>query len=165
MTEMMIASVVAVIVITSVWGVFIMAKKFYATGITSQELQRDVSEALSRMVKGKAEGGTRYGLRSAVSFAIPSTGQPAPSIDFVGTDGNKRTYYLTAAGIMYSSATQAPNPQNIYSPPANAVATLQFSWPYTDHETVAVYLGVTKQVSDRTVSGSAVTYINARNMN
>jgi hypothetical protein len=165
LTEVLIASVLAVMVITSVLGVFIMAKKFYATGIKGQELQRDVNEALNRMIKGRPEGGARYGLRSAVSYTIPSASQSAPSIDFIGADGSTRTYYLTAGGIIYDSQTQAPNPQAIYSPPANSVVTLLFWWPYADHETLAIYLGVTEQVSGRTIAGSVATYINARNMN
>ncbi|MDD5136015.1 MAG: hypothetical protein PHX20_00680 [Candidatus Omnitrophica bacterium] len=162
--EVLVAAVIAVIFFTSAMGVFVMAKRFYASGMSGQELQRDVDRILNRIIRGLEEGGTRYGTRSGASFTSPIA--DITRLDFVGTDGNTRSIYLTAGGIVYESPTQAPNQQVIYTPPANSVLTLRFWEPagYADHETVAIYIGLSKQVSGKVTSGSLTTYVNLRNI-
>ena len=162
LTEALIVSVVAVILFTSALGVFVVTKTMYSSSIAAQDLQRDANRVLNRIVKGLEEGGVRYGLRSAVSYTIPLVTQ----IDFIGTDGNTRRYYLGSGGIVYESPTQSPSVQTIYTVPTGSTFTLRFWEPagYLDHETVGVYISITKQASNRIVSGSLSTYVNVRNL-
>ena len=162
LAEVMVASVIAVIFFMSAIGVFVMAKQSCVSGMSGQELQRDADRVINRMVRGLVEGKSRYGQRSGVSFTIPSVTE----LDFIGIDGNKRKYYLGAGGIVYESPTQKPNAQVIYAPPANTVITLRFWRPagYLDHETVAIYIGLTKRVSGKVTTGSLTTYVNLRNL-
>lgn len=156
------ASVLSVVLFASVIGIFVVTKTLYLTGMTDQEFQRDVDWVMGRMVAGLKEGGARYGLRPAVSFTIPGVTE----IDFAGTDGGVRKYYLSANSVVYESPAQTPNVQTIFTAPSGAVVTLRFWEPagYPDHQTIGIYLAIIKQVSGRNISGSLTTYVNLRNL-
>ena len=164
LTEILVVCVITVILFASVIGTFVVASNLYDSGMAAQNLQRDVNGVLSRIVRGTREGGTRYGLRSAVSFAWPIT--PTSEIDFTGADNKVRKYYLSSGSIMYQSPTETSNLQTIYTPPAKSTVTLRFWQPLgsIDNETVTIYLAVTRQISGRTISGSLMTNVNLRNM-
>ncbi|MFA5143861.1 MAG: hypothetical protein WC522_06840 [Candidatus Omnitrophota bacterium] len=164
LTEILVSSMIIVIFFMSAIGVFVMAKTFYASCMDGQQLQRDVNLVMDKMIKGMKEGGVRYGERSAVSFTAPIA--TITRLEFVGTDGQTRRYYLASGGIVYESPTQNPNVQTIYTTPANSAITLCFWQPagYLDNQTVAIYLAVTKNVSGKTSVGSLATYINLRNL-
>ena len=159
LTEVLVVAVIAVIFFTSVLGVFVVAKNLYARVIAAQGLQRDANRVLGTMVKGITENNNKSGLRSAVSFTIPSIAE----IDFVGSDTVTRKYYLSAGGIVYYSPKQAPNPQTIYNTPVNGTITLRFWRPYMDYETVGIYIAVAQKVAGRNIYGSLSTYVNLRN--
>ena len=159
LTEILIVTVISVIFFISVLGVFVVAKNLYARVIAAQGLQRDVNLALSTIVKGITENNNKSGLRSAVSFTIPSITE----IDFVGSDTVARKYYLGPGGIVYNSPKQAPNPQTIYSTPVNGTITLRFWRPYMDYETVGIYIAIAQNVAGRNIYGSLSTYVNLRN--
>ena len=164
LTEVLVVCVITVILFASVIGIFVVASNLYNSGMAAQNMQRDVNGILSRIVRGTKEGGTRYGLRSAVSFTSPIV--TPTEIDFTGTDGKMRKYYLSSGAIVYQSPTETPNVQTIYTPPANSAVTMRFLQPTgsTDNETVTIYLAVTRQISGRTISGSLATNVNLRNM-
>ncbi len=161
LTEVLIASVIAIIFFTSALGVFVVSKVMYESSMAAQELQRGVDGALATMVRGVTENGTKTGIRSARSVTIPSITEA----DFVGSDGTTRKFYLGPGGIVYDSPKQSPNPQTIYTPPPNSTITLRF-WKLsaTNNETVGIYLAVRRIVSDKTVSGSLQTYVNIKNI-
>lgn len=164
LTEVLVSSVLVVILFTSTIGVFVLTRVFYTRTMVSQELQRDVNRLMARITKGIEEGGVRYGLRSGAGYAEPVT--PITAVSFTGVDDNVRRYSLSSGGILYESPTQTPNAQTIYTVPANSTLVLRFWKPtgYMDNETLAVYIGLTRQISGRTASGSLTTYINLRNI-
>ena len=170
LTEILITAVITVIFFTSAIGVFAVSKAFYSSSMAGQELQRSANWIMTKIVKGQEEGGTRYGLRSAQSFTTPIT--PVTEIDFKDTDGNTRKYYLSFGSIVYESPTQVPNVRIIYTPPVNSAVTLRFWEPtdsggralYMDHEIVTIYVGITRNISGRIISGSLQTSVNVRNL-
>lgn len=160
--EILTASVIIVILFASAIGTFVMVKAFASSSMSEQELQRDIDVIMGRIVRGMKEGTDLFGLRSAKSFTIPSIAE----IDFTGTDANIRKYYLSGASIVYESPAVSPAIQTVYIAPAGATVILRFWEPagYMDHETVGVYICVTKQAGGKTVSGSLSTYVNLRNI-
>jgi hypothetical protein len=160
LSELLIASVITVIIVTSAMGIFVVSKTFYATSMAGQELQRDVNGIVERLGRGVAENWAKTGLRSAVSFTIQSVSH----VNFTGMDGNTREYYLSSGGIIYASPEQLPNPRTIYSAPANSTLTLRFWKPYADYETIGIYVSLAKIVSGRTISGSLTTFVNIKNL-
>jgi len=162
-TELLISAAIIIIFFASALGVFVTGRTLCLGGIAAQGLQRDADWIMDRMVRGVKEGGARYGLRSAVSFTPPAS---VTTIDFTGTDGNVREYSLVSGGIAYRSPAQTPNTRTIYTAPPNATVILRFQQPagHADNETLSIYIGITQRVSGRTVSGSATTYVNLRNI-
>jgi hypothetical protein len=166
LTELLIAGSIAILLVASVLGAFMLIKSIYTHGMANYFLQRDVDTLMAKIVRGSKESTGTYGLRSAVSFTIPSATPAGSRIDFVGTDADTRTYFLNNNTIIYNSPTQAPNQQVIYTPPSNSTVTLLFWEPggYIDHELVGIYLAVSQQVGGRNASGSITTYVNLRNV-
>jgi hypothetical protein len=158
---MLVASVIAVVFFTSALGAFVVGKVMYASSMASQELQRGVDQVMATMVRGMTENGTKTGLRSAVSFTIPSTTE----VDFVGADGTTRKYYVGSGGIVYDSSKQSPNPQTIYTKPANSTITLRFwNQPSSSNKMIGIYLAVSRTVSGKVITGSLQTYVNLKNI-
>lgn len=173
-TEVLISSTILVLALTSVLGVFVMTKWLYTFSLAQANLQRDATMIAEKIIIRnpiKEELGI-YGLRSAKSFAIPITTPTGSEIDFVGTDGLTRKYFLSGKSIIYQSPTQSPNQIAIYTAPANVAITLLFSEPITrfdgearlDHETVMVYVAVSQNLAGKTAAGSVLTYVNLRNI-
>lgn len=167
MTELLVASVIIVMLMASVFGAFLLIKEVYRDSIASSNLQRGVDTLLATMIRGtKEQGGGTFGLRSAVS--IPSPGLfPSPgqnTISFVGTDTNTRRFFLSNNTVVYDSPTQNPNQRIIYTAPANSNITLRFISASIDQQIVYVYISVTQQIGGKTVTGSAETNVNLRNM-
>ena len=101
----------------------------------------------------------------AVSYQIVTTSE----LHFVGTDGIERRYYLNPAGtsLLYNHPTaKGTVDEVIYTAPAGNTLALRF-WvlagtPYTN-VTLGIDVGLSQNVSGRTVSGSTTTMINIRN--
>jgi hypothetical protein len=167
MAELLIASVIIVMLLISVVGTYVLTKSLYYDNIAHYNLQRDVDTVLATIVRGMSEQtGAAFGLRSAVS--IPSPGLPPNpgqnTIDFTGTDDNTRRYFLNNNTIIYNSPTQNPNQRVIYSAPAGSNITLRFASVSADQQLVYVYIAVSQQIGNRTVTGSVATNVNLRNM-
>ena len=174
LAEVMTASVILVMVMASVMGAFITTKSICAYSIAELNLQRSVDAMMNKIVKGlKEQGGAAYGLRSAVSFyPLPVVNPAGSEIDYIGTDGNTRRYYLNNNSVIYESPTQSPNTQTIYTAPAGVGLTFFFWEPQSlldgeavlDNELVGIYIAITQTVGKKPVSGSASTYVNIRNL-
>lgn len=165
LTEVLVASTIVIILFASSFGAFVLAQNVYYAGVAEYNLQRDTNAIMARMIRGMKEGADSFGLRSAKSYDIPAAGR----IDFVGMDGNTRSYFVTDNSIIYTSPTQSPAEDTIYAPPAGASITLRFWNPYEgqpsdDSATVGIYLAVSRTVADRPISGSSSTYVNLRNI-
>lgn len=170
LTETLVASVIIIMLITSTLGCFLLIKNLYRSSAVEYSLQRDVNAIMDRIIRGRKEAGGRFGLRSALSYTLPVTIPAGSDISFVHTDGGTRRYFLNGNIIAYISPTQSPNQQNIYMAPSGAALTLTF-WEaapldplLTDPETIGVYVALSRQIDGKTFSGSAVTYVNLRNV-
>lgn len=160
--ELLIAGAIAAILFASAIGAFIFLKNVRNYSIIESNLQRDVNVAINRMVRNIKEGGAIQGLRAGRSFTIPSINR----INYIGSDGVTRSYYVSGNSIIYESPLQSPAQSAVFTAPAGSAITLRFWEPasYLGRETVGIYIGVTKQVLERTVSGSVSTYVNLRNV-
>jgi hypothetical protein len=165
LTELLIASTIVIILFASCVGAFILTKTICYTSIAEYNLQRDVNTIMARIVKGVKEQADVFGLRSAKSYSIPA----ASRLDFVGTDGNTRSYLADGNAIIYISPVQSPQQNTIYVVPSDSSMILRFWNPYAgqpnnDNATVGIYLSVSQRIGDRIVSGSSSTYVNLRNI-
>jgi hypothetical protein len=89
----------------------------------------------------------------------------ASTLDFAGTDGVTRRYFVNNAGdsLMYHHPTAAGTQDElIYKAPTGTTLTLLF-WTGTANITVGINVGLAKTVNGRNVVGSATTMINIRN--
>ena len=168
LTELLVVTVIVIMLFTSVLGAFLLTKGIYRDGIASANLQRDVDNLLATIIRGTREqGGGIFGLRSAVSVPLPPGLVPSPGqneISFVGTDTNTRRFFLNNNTVVYNSPTQNPNQRVIYTAPANSVITLRFAAASIDQQVAYVYISVAQTIGDKTITGSAETNINLRNM-
>ncbi len=165
LTELLIASTLAIILFASCFGAYILTKNICYASMAEYNLQRDVNTMMARIVKGIREGTESFGLRSAKAYDIPA----AYEVDFVGTDNNTRTYSVNGNTIIYSSPLQSPQENTIYTAPQGSTIILRFWNPYAgqpnnDNATVGIYLSVSQGIANRIVSGSSSTYVNLRNI-
>ena len=164
-TELLVTSVIILLIYGSAIGAYLIIQGTYQGWMTEYNMQRNVNLVMLRIQRGVREDTGIFGLRSAVSYTLPVVNPAASEIDFVGTDGNTRRYFLrNNNSIIYESPTQSPRQQTVYTVPAGSSITLQFWKPRSDGETVEVYLSVSKRTQNRNVSGSLLTYVNLRNM-
>jgi hypothetical protein len=163
MAELLVASVLIVILFTATLGAFVLAKNIYSDSIATSHLQRDVDGLLARITRGMQETGGSYGLRSGVSYTLPAVSPAGSRIDFIGVDDITRSYFLNNNTIVYSSLTQSPVQQVIYTPPPNSNITLGFANVSMDQQVVYIYIAVSRQIGNRTVVGSIATNVNLRN--
>lgn len=166
LAEVLTASAIIILIIASVFGVFITAKAIYTQGIAELNLQRDANIILDRIIVGMKEGGSLYGLRSAKRFDLPAVTPSASEINFDGIDGVTRKYFLNGNNIIYENPNQIPSQRIVYTAPAGCAIILRFWQPsaYVDNKTVGIYVSIVQQLGDRTVSGSNSTYVNIRNL-
>lgn len=159
--ELLISSGIVTILFASAIGGFVLLYNVINYSLEEYGLQRSANVAMNRIIRNVGEGGALHGLRSAKSFTIPSPSE----IDYTGTDGVVRTYRLNQRSIIYDNPSRWPYHITIFTAPANSVVTLRFWQPpeYLDNETVGIYIGITRPIAGRTVSGSASTYVNLRN--
>ena len=163
-TEVLISSVIIVILFACTIGAFMMVKGLFRDKIAEYGLQQSSNTILTKIIRGYKEGGNIVGLRSAVSFSLPVVTPAGSRIDYVGKDGNTRSYFLSVNTIQYSSPTQWPNQRTIYTAPAGATIVLRFWYASADRETAGIYFALLQPAGKRTVSGSVSTYVNLRNM-
>jgi hypothetical protein len=169
LAEVLVVSILTVLIFTSALGVFVMARNLYVSSMAGQELQRDAELLVTKIIKGLEGGSTRYGLRAASGFTPPAS---INRLDYTGTDGNTRSFYLSGQSIIYESPTESPGTQTIYTAPVNATLVLWFWEPvngsgvllYPDHEIMSIYVGIAKTISGKVVSGSIATSVNVRNL-
>lgn len=168
LTELMISAVMIIVIVASVIGAFVTAKWICDFSLAQQGLQRDVAYIAEKIiVRNPKDSSGIYALRSAASFNIPLATPSGSRIDFTGTDGNTRSYFVSNNSILYNSPTQSPNQQTVYTAPANSTLTLLFWYPseYIDNKTVGISVSVSQTLGgNKTVSGSVTTYVNLRNM-
>ncbi|MFA5500722.1 MAG: hypothetical protein WC404_06555 [Candidatus Omnitrophota bacterium] len=163
MAELLVASVVIVILFTATLGAFVLTKNVYSGNIAAYNLQRDVDGLLARITRGIQEQGSSYGLRSGVSYTIPAASPASSRIDFKGVDDLTRSYFLSNNTVVYSSPTQSPAQQVIYTPPPSSTITLGFANVSVDQQVVYIYIAVSQQIGNRTIVGSIATNVNLRN--
>lgn len=166
LTELLITSTIIIFLLASVLGAYILIQNVYYNNMANFNLQRDVDVVLGTIIRGLPEQGGRFGLRSAVSIPAPGL-PPLPgqnNISFIGTDNNTRRYFLNNNTIVYNSPTQNPNQKIIYTAPPNSNITLRFASASADQQVVYTYIGISQIVNNKTVTGSATTYVNLRNM-
>lgn len=161
-TELMISIVIVSLLFGAVIGVFVLVKNIENYSIAGLNLQRDVNVVMNRIIRNIKEGASSHGLRSGCSFTIPSAGE----VRYTGSDGNVRSYRLSGNSIIYNSPAQSPAEGTIYTAPNGSSIILRFWEPgaYPDHETIGVYIGVSRPVGNKTVSGSVLAYVNLRNV-
>lgn len=165
-TELLIASVMAVILFTSAFGAFVTTKAIFAGSIEAAALQRDVNVVMQNIIRGKKENAKIMGLRSSKSFTIPAANPAGSEIDFTGTDDQVRKYFLSGNSIIYSNPTKFPVQTTIYTAPAGSSVSLRFWKPagYLDNEMVGIYISVSKQANTGPISGSLSTYVILKNV-
>lgn len=157
--EVLVASVIMTLLFASAIGAFMLTKNIQRYSIEEYNLQRDVNKVLARIVRNIKEDTENHGLRSGRSFTIPSVSR----LNYAGDDGIARSYYLSSGSILYLKSNLLPS--TIYTPPTGSTLTLRFWEPtgYSDHVTVGIYIGITRVVGGKTISGSATTYVIIRN--
>lgn len=161
-TETLVAIVIASMIFVSVIGAYITIRSIQDYGFAEYELQRNVNVGMNRIIRNVREAANNMeGLRAARSCNIVNPSR----IDYTDVAGNVRIYRQVGTSIVYSrNAISAADPA-IFTAPAGSNLTLLFWRPaeYADSETVGIYIGITRQVRDRIVTGSASTYVNMRN--
>ncbi|MFA5146465.1 MAG: type II secretion system protein [Candidatus Omnitrophota bacterium] len=164
--EVLVSTVIVTLIFASTIGAFMLVKGVFRDKEAEINLQQNVNTIAARIIRGHPEQGSIVGLRSAVSFTIPVVTPAGSRIQYTGTDDNVRSYFLNGNSIIYASPTQSPNQQTIYTAPPGSSVTLRFWEPagVTDNETVGIYIAVSRQIGNRTISGSLSTYINLRNV-
>lgn len=162
LTEVLISTVIAALLLASAMGAFLIVKNVINYSIAEYNLQRDAGIIINRVTRNIEELSSAYGLRSGASFTIPSVSE----IDYVDTLGNTRKYYLSGNSIIYENMAIFSSQQTLYSANPDVNITLRFWEPYGygSRETVGLYISLVQQIGSRTVSGSASTYVNLRNI-
>jgi len=166
LAEILTVSVILTFVIGSVMGAFVTTKSVCYASIRILGLQREANIIVERIIRGLGDPANAFGLRSATSFSIPASDPVGSEIDFIGTDGNTRKYFLSANSVIYESPTESPVQKSIYTAQANSSLTLRFWQPagYADNETAGIYISISQNAQNRTLSGSLSTYVNIRNL-
>ena len=168
LTELLMASAIIVILLTSLLGAFLLTKLVCRNSIASYNIQRDVDTLLATIIRGvKEQSGNRFGLRSAVSIPpipglLPIPGQN--TISYLCTDNNTRMFLLNNNTVIYDSPLQNPRQTVIYTAPANSNIILRFASASADQQLAYVYVSVSQQLGNKTITGSAETNVNLRNM-
>ncbi|GEM_PF-2040682 len=162
LTEILVSTVIAVLIFISAIGTFLIIRNVQNYSIAEYNLQRDVNVIINRVMRSITEDVSSHGLRSGSSFTIPGSSE----INYMSPDGRLRKYFQSGNTIVYQSPAQWPNQRTILTAPAGGTLILRFWEPpgYLGHETVGIYIAVSRQVGNRVVSGSASTYINIRNL-
>lgn len=173
--ELLISSTITVILITSVFGAFVLAKQIYVSSIAQANLQRDAAIILEKIIRGEKEPGGTFRLSEAMAYNIASLSK----LEFNGTDNPPpqaptRWYYLNnaATSILYHHPTAGGTREEvIYTAPQGGGIVLRF-WPHpvsspADSVYTGVVVGIDVAVSSnlfgKTIVGSATTMINIRN--
>ena len=112
--EVLVSSFIILTIFTSTVIASIFLKKAYDTWIVEVNAQQDCNLIISKVIRGNSEGGNLVGLRSAKSFTLPVVTPAGSRIDYIGKDGNTRSYFLNGNTIQYISPTQSPSQQMIY---------------------------------------------------
>ena len=170
LTELLITGALAIILIGSTIGAFLLANRVYISSIAQSQLQKDANMALEKMIKGKAEGSSIFRLSEATKFTIPKISE----LHFWGTDNVERWYYLNNTGmaILYSHPGHTGSGSDvIYTAPKGASIALRF-WPHPVtippgdvYTNIDVCLGVTisQNLLGKNIGGSVTTMVNIRN--
>ena len=165
-SEVLIAAFIMAMLFVGTIGVYMFIERAFGTKTAELALQQDVNNIVSKIIRGYKEGGNIVGLRSAASFTLPVVTPAGNRIQYVGSDGWTRSYFLSGNTIQYTSPTQWPNQNTVYTARSGSSITLRFWEPSGsgDHETIGIYLGILRSSGGRVISGSASTYINIRNL-
>ena len=164
-TEILISTFILIMIFACTFGAFTLVKAVSQYKSAEIALQQNANVIVSKIIRGYTEGGNIVGLRSAASFTIPAATPAGSKIEYVGKDGNTRSYFLSGNTIQYVSPAQSPNQQVVYTAMSAQSVTLRF-WETAgsiDHETVGIYLSISQALGNRTASGSVSTYVNLRN--
>ncbi len=176
LVEVMMATAFAVILFGAVYNSYSMVKQVYVSSTASQSLQSGANLILARIIQGGTESTGIFRLSEGVSYTVVSLSR----LNFVGLDGNTRSYSLNGAGtqVIYSHpcgvcATSSTVlglanyiDEVIYTAPTGAAINLRFSPPTNPLYTgvyITVYVDLTQTVNGQTLSGSTSTMILLRN--
>lgn len=156
-----VVAITALLFVSSV-GSYLFIKTALYNKFVEYNLIRDSNMMLKMIAAGVKEGALFHGLRSASGFTLAN----ASDMSYVSTDNNTRRYFLNNNSLVYSSPAQWPNQRTVYTAPAGSAFTVRFWEPagYSGHQTVGIYIGISRTVGPRTVSGAVSTYVNIRNL-
>ena len=165
LAEILVVVAITAMTVGVLTSAFIVYQQTAAKATVEQSLQQISNVIINKIIKGSSEPGGTFRLSEAVSYQIVTTSE----LHFVGTDGIERRYYLNPAGtsLLYNHPTaKGTVDEVIYTAPAGNTLALRF-WvlagtPYTN-VTLGIDVGLSQNVSGRTVSGSTTTMINIRN--
>jgi len=162
--ELLIAMALAVTLIGSTLGAFMLVKQVSAKSIVETSLQRDADLIIMKIIKGKRESGIMFRLSEAVSYSIPAISE----LHFVGTDGIERWYHLNSGStsVLYHHPGFTAQEEVIYTAPQGATITLRFWTPsgtVYSGISVGIDVAVSKTLQGKNLSGSVTTMINIRN--
>ena len=162
-TEALFSSFIIVIIFASTIGTSVFIKKVSWVWMAEVNAQQACDAMASKIIRGNNEEGNLVGLRSAKSFTLPVVTPAGSRIDYIGADGNTRSYFLSGSTIQYISPTQSPNQKTVYTAQSGQTVSLTFWEPtgMSDHQTIGVQVLVSQASPPAT--GRVTTYINLRN--
>ena len=178
--ELLIASSVAVVLAIVGLNAFLASRQAYLLGTTREILQQSAGLIMNKIIGGPLEAGAQTGLSEAVSYDW--TTSTISDARFTGGTANspntfESRFFLDPSGahIIYQpNFTNDPDLQYvIYTAPAGVTIMLRFWGPHTAPvvqsdsgqyvNNINIDIGVSQQVSGKTVTGSLSTMVNLGN--
>lgn len=158
--ELVVSVAISAVVIFAISSIIIFTAKTVSESGIERGLQIDMNNLAHQITGGAFDpGGIDFGLRGSVSYNIVSSQQ----VDFTDTIGTLRSFIASGNSLIYSSPTQSP-PQNvIYTAPAGSTLNVIFSASSTNN-LVNISMSVTRTVGGKTLTGSVVTSVYLRNV-
>ena len=158
--ELLIASALLIVLLTTALTGFVLVKKVFATNLAQVALQRDAAVIMARIIEGKGStGGVRLCEAKSVTFYSDTT-----KLTFVGTDGINRTYSLgsNSTKVLYTDTNGAQN--TIYTAPQGATVGLTFGTLNVGAPLcVSIYVGIYRVIGGKTVLGAVYSSTYLRN--
>ena len=170
--EVLIAIALSIILTGALIAAFLMAQQTCAKVSAEQNLQQIANVIMRKIIKGSPKSGGLHRLNQAISFDFNNTytANVSGELNFQGTDGVNRSFYINTAGtsILYHDPGVGGADEVIYTAPPGMALVLQF-WPgslegavYSGVD-VGINVGLIQSIKGQTVSGSLQTFVNIRN--
>ena len=94
LTELLIASAMLIVLLTTTLTGFVLVKHIFAADIAKVTFQRDAAVIMSKITEGKSgSNGIRLSEAASVTFYSDTS-----KLTFIGTDGVERRYFLNNTG-------------------------------------------------------------------